>query len=78
MVCCDKLGILTRLISIWVGENHLPAPKVAKLFFVNWVWYLSVLKWLVHNCDMHFAALFWHALWDMLGMQTLFSSAYHL
>ena len=78
MVCCDKLGKLTRLVPTWVGENHLAAPEVAKLCFVNWVRYYGVLKQLVHDRDVRFTASFWRALWAMLGMQTLFSSAYHL
>ena len=32
IVCCDKLGKLTRLVPTWVGENHLAAPEVAKMF----------------------------------------------
>ena len=44
MVCCDKLGKLTRLVPTWVEENHLAAPEVAKLFFANWVRYYGVPK----------------------------------
>ena len=77
MVCCDKLGKLSRLVPTWVGENHLSAPEVAKLFFANWVWYYGVPKRLIHDHDIRSTASFWHALWAMLGMQTLFNSAYH-
>ena len=77
MVCCNKLGKLTHLVPTWVGENHLAAPEVAKLLFANWVWYYGVPKWLVHDRDVCFTVSFWHALWAMLRMQTLFSSAYH-
>ena len=35
MVCCDKLGKLSRLVPTWVGENCLSAPEAAKLFFAN-------------------------------------------
>ena len=68
MVCCDKLGKLSHMVPTWVGENRLSAPDVAKLFFANWVWYYGVPKQLLHDCDVHFAALFWRALWAMLGM----------
>ena len=68
MVCCDELSKPTSFIPTWVEENQLSAPKVAKLFFANWVWYYIVSKWLVHNHDAHFTVLFWHALWAMLGM----------
>ena len=78
MVCCYKLGKLTRLVPTWVWENHLAAPEVVKLFFANWVWYYGVPKWLAHDHDDHFTASLWRALWAMLGMRTLFSSAYHL
>ena len=77
IVCCDKLGKLTRLVPTWVGKNHLAAPEVAKLFFASWVWYYGVPKRLVHNHDVHFTASFWHALWAMLRMRISFSSAYH-
>ena len=77
MVCCNKLGKLTRLVPTWVGENHLAAPEMAKLFFANWVWYYGVPKRLIHDHDVHFTASFWRALWAMLRMRTLFSSAYH-
>ena len=77
MVCCDKLGKLSRLVPTWVGENCLSAPEVAKLFFANWVRYYGVPKRLIHDRYVCFTALFWHALWAMLGTQTLLSSAYH-
>ena len=76
MVCCDKLGKLTRLVPTWVGENHLAAPEVAKVFFSNWVQYYGVPKQLVHDSYVHFTVSFWCASWAMLGMQTLFISAY--
>ena len=78
MVYCDKLGKLTRLVPTQVEENHLAAPEAAKLFFASWVRYYGVPKRLVHDHDMHFTASFWCALWAMLGMRTLLSSAYHL
>ena len=77
MVCCNKLGKLTRLVPTWVGENHLVAPEVVKLFFANWVWYYGVPKQLVHDHNICFTASFWRAFWAMLGMQTLFGGACH-
>ena len=77
MVCCDKLGKLSRLVPTWVEENRLSTPEVAKLFFANWVQYYGVPKRLIHNCDVRFTELFWHALWAMLGTQTLFCGDYH-
>ena len=67
MVCCDKLGKLSRLVPTWVGENRLSAPEVAKLFFANWVRYYGVPKRLIHDRDVRFTASFWRALWAMLG-----------
>ena len=67
MVYCDKLEELSRLVPTWVGENRLSAPKTAKLFFVNWLWYYGVPKWLIHNRDIHFTASFWRALWAIFG-----------
>ena len=75
MVCCNKLGKLSRLVPTWVGENRLSAPEVAKLFFANWVQYYGVPKRLIHHRDVHFTAPLWRALWAMLGTRTLFSSA---
>ena len=77
MVCCDKLGKLSHLVPTWVGENFLSAPEVAKLFFANWVRYYGAPEWLIHDRDVCFTASFWRALWAMLGMRTLFSSAYY-
>ena len=77
MVCCNKLGKLSRLVPTWVGGNHLSAPEVAKLFFANWVQYYGESNRLIHNHDIHFTASFWRALWAMLRTQTLFSSAYY-
>ena len=77
MVCCDKLGKLSRLVPTWLGENRLSATEVAKLFFENWERYYGVPKRLIHDRDVHLTASFWHALWVMLGMRTLFSSTYH-
>ena len=54
MVCCDKLGKLSRLVPTWVGENRLSAPEVAKLFFANWVRYYGVPKRLIHDRDVRF------------------------
>ena len=78
MACCDQLGKLTRWIPTWVGENQLSIPKVTKLFFANWVQYYGVPKRLVYDHDVHFTVSLWCALWAMLGMQALFSSAYNL
>ena len=33
--------------------------------------------YVIHDRDVRFTAAFWKALWSMLGMKTLFSSAYH-
>ena len=68
MVCCNKLGKLTRLVPTWVGENHLVEPEVAKSFFAIWVWYYGAPKRLVHDHGIHFTGSFWRALWAMLGM----------
>ena len=68
MVCCDKLGKFTPLVPTWVGKNQLAAPEVAKSFFANWVRYYGVPRRLVHDRDVCFTALFWHALWAILGM----------
>ena len=67
MMCCDKLGKLSRLVPTWVWENRLSAPEVAKLFFANWVRYYGVPKWLTHDRDVRFTASFWRALWAMHG-----------
>ena len=70
MVCCIKLGKLTHLVPTWVWENQLSMLEVAKLFFANWVRNHGVPKWLVHDCDICFTALFGRALWAMLGTGT--------
>ena len=77
MVVLDKMGKLSRLVPCRAGENQLAAPKVAKLFFENWVRLFGVPKYLVHDRDVRFTASFWKALWSIMGTRTLFSSAYH-
>ena len=77
MVVLDKMGKLSRLASCRAGENQLTAPKVAKLFFENWVRLFGVPKYVIHDRDVRFTASFWKALWSIMGTRTLFSSAYH-
>ena len=77
MVVLDKMGKLSRLVPCRAGENQLTAPKVAKLFFENWVRFFGVPKYVIHDRDVRFTASFWKALWSIMGTRTLFSSAYH-
>ena len=77
MVVLDKICKLSRLVPCRAGENQLTAPKVAKLFFENWVRLFGVPKYVIHNWDVRFTASFWEALWGIMGTRTLFSSAYH-
>ena len=77
MVVLDKMGKLSRLVPCRAGENQLTAPKVAKLFFENWVRFFGVPKYVVHDRDVRFTASFWKALWSIMGTRMLFSSAYH-
>ena len=77
MVVLDKMGKLSRLVPCRAGENQLTAPEVAKLFFENWVRFFGVPKYVIHDRDVRFTASFWKALWSIMGMHTLFSSAYH-
>ena len=37
----------------------------------------GVPRYVIHDHDVSFTAAFWKALWGMLSMQTLFSSADH-
>ena len=62
MVVIDKMGKLSRLVPCRVGENQLTAPLVAKLFSENWVHFLGDPKYVIHDRDVHFTALFWKAL----------------
>ena len=77
MVVIDKFGKVSRLVPCRVGEGQLTAPQVAQLFFDHWVWFFGVPQYIMHDRDVPFTAAFWKALWGMLGMQKLFSSAYH-
>ena len=77
MVVVDKMGNLSQLVPCRAGENQLTAPEVAKLFFESWVRFFGVPKYVIHDRDVRFTALFWKALWSIVGMHTLFSSAYH-
>ena len=62
MVVLNKMGKLSRLVTCRVGENQLTAVEVAKLFFENWVRFFGVPKYVIHDRDIHFTALFWRAL----------------
>ena len=77
MVVLDKMGKLSRLVPCRAGENQLTAPEVAKLFFENWVRFFGVLKYIIYARDVRFTALFWKALWSIMGTHMLFSSMYH-
>ena len=59
------------------GGESLVCTRSGKTILSNWVWYYGIPKRLVHDCDIHFTALFWRASWAVLRTQALFSSAYH-
>ena len=77
MVTVDKLGKLSPLVPCRAGEGQLTASEVAKVFFENWVRFFGTLKVVLHDRDARFTAAFWEALWNIMGTQTVFSSAYH-
>ena len=77
MVVVDKMGKLSQLLPCRAGENQLTPPQLAKFFFESWVPFFGVPKYVFHNRDIHFTALFWKALWSIMGTGTLFSSVYH-
>ena len=77
MVIVDKFGKLNRLVPCRAGEGLLTALQVAQLLFNNWVKFFGVPQYVIHDCDVRFTAAFWKALWSLLGMRTVFSSAYH-
>ena len=77
MVVLDKMGKSSRLVPCRAGENQITPPEVAKLFFENWVRFLGVPEYVIHDRDVRFTASFWKALWSIMATCTLFSSAYH-
>ena len=77
MVIVDKFGKFNWLVPCRVGEGQLTALQVAQLFFNNWVRFFGVPWYVINDCNVHFTAAFWKALWSLLGTQTVFSSAYH-
>ena len=77
MVIVNKLGKLSCLVPCRAGEGQLTAPEVAKLFFENWVRFFGIPKVVLHDRGLHFTAAFWKALWSIMGMRIVFSSAYH-
>ena len=77
MVIVDKFGKLNQLVPCRAGEGQLTAPQVAQLFLDNWVRFLGIPWYVIHDCNVHFMAAFWKALWSLLGTQTVFRSAYH-
>ena len=77
LVVINKMGKFSWLVPCMAGENQLTAPEVAKLFFENWVRFFGVPKFVIHDRDVRFTALFQKALWSIMGTRMLFSSAYH-
>ena len=77
LVIINKLGKLSHLVHCRAGEGQLTAPEVAKLFFKNWVRCFGILKVVMHDCNAHFTAAFWKALWSIMGTRTVFGSIYH-
>ena len=77
MVVVDKMGKFSWLVPCRAGENQLTAPQVAKLFFKNWFRFFAMLKYIIHDMNIHFTVSFWKVLWSIMGTGTLFSSAYH-
>ena len=77
MVIVDKFGKLNRLVPCRAGEGQLTALQVAQLFFDNWVRFFGAPRYVIHDHDICFTAAFWKVLWSLLGMRTVFSSAYH-
>ena len=75
--CVDKLTKFVKLIPVSIGEGALSAPKVARLFFEHVVQFFGIPHVVLHDCDAHFSAHFWHCLWELLGSQVALSLAYH-
>ena len=57
---------------------QLTVPEIVELFFENQVRFFGIPKIVLHDCDAHFTAAFWKALWSIVGMQTVFNSMYHI
>ena len=77
MVVVDKMDKLSWLVPCKAGEIQLIVPQVVKLLFENWVHFFRVPKYVIYDRDIRFTALFWKALWSIMGTHMLFSSVYH-
>ena len=65
--CVDKLTKFVKLIPVLIGEGALSALEVACLFFEHVVQLFGIPHVVLHDCDAHFTANFWHCLWELLG-----------
>jgi len=73
----ERLTKYTRFIPCKLGEDKLPATKVAQLFFEHIVRAFGVPQEIVSDRDRHFTSTFWQHLWKLLGTKTLMSTAFH-
>ena len=73
----DALTKYTQLTPCFVGEGHLAAPRVARLFFDAVVRFFGCPRKVLHNRDPRFTSNFWCALWRILGVSVALSSAYY-
>ena len=77
LVYVDKFGKLCRLIPCRAKELELSAPAIAQLFFDNVIRLFGVPRYVLHDHDPQFTAVFWKELWKIMGCKTVFTSAYH-
>ena len=73
----ERLTKYTRFIPCKLGEDELPATKVAQLFFEHIVRAFGVPQEIVSDRDRRFTSTFWQHLWKLLGTKTLMSTAFH-
>ena len=73
----ERLTNYTRFIPCKLGEDLLPATKVAQLFLEHTIRAFGVPQEIVSDCDRRFTSTFWQHLWKLLGMKTLMSTAFH-
>ena len=77
VVSVYNFGKLCWLIPCRVEENELSATTITQLFLGSMVRLYGVPCCVLHDHNPQFTAQFWHALWNIMGCKTIYTSAYH-
>ena len=76
-ICVDRFSKLVKLALCALGDAQLMAGEMAKLFYYHVICYFGIPDSIVSDHDAQFISLFWKALWNLMGIKHLMSTAFH-